>query len=73
VTIAHKFIGTEQVNVTITFMKWEYYRFERLERGTTDELNELGLDGWELVSVISDGGSTRGTSLTYFLKRLFPD
>lgn len=45
---------------------WEYKILDLRQEGNIDQtLNTLGAQGWELVSVQSDGT----TSGTYFLKR----
>lgn len=35
-------------------MQWEYYRLATSESGLDDALHELGQEGWELVSVLSE-------------------
>lgn len=35
-------------------MQWEYYRLATVESCLDDALQELGLDGWELVSVMAE-------------------
>ena len=50
-----------------TARRWEYLRLDR--SGTSqllseEQLNALGIDGWELASVVSDFSGTH-----YFLKR----
>ncbi|WP_135304174.1 DUF4177 domain-containing protein [Haloarcula amylovorans] len=58
--------------------KWEYKTFEppkgltkRETVDPTDELNELGTEGWELVESISyDGG---GTKLLVFKRRVLDE
>ena len=39
-------------------MQWEYMRTPiRLEFGHHQQLNELGAEGWELVTVLGNGGA----------------
>lgn len=35
-------------------MKWEYFRLATVESNLDDALHDLGLEGWELVSVMSE-------------------
>lgn len=35
-------------------MQWEYYRLATVESCLDEALKELGLDGWELVSIMPE-------------------
>lgn len=35
-------------------MQWEYYRLATVESCLDEALQELGLDGWELVSIMPE-------------------
>jgi hypothetical protein len=35
-------------------MKWEYYRLAAVESSLDESLHELGMEGWELVSVMPE-------------------
>ena len=35
-------------------MQWEYYRLATVESSLDEALQELGLEGWELVSVMAE-------------------
>ena len=35
-------------------MQWEYYRLTTVDAGLDDALHELGLEGWELVSILHE-------------------
>jgi hypothetical protein len=35
-------------------MQWEYYRLATVESCLDEALQELGLDGWELVSIMTE-------------------
>ena len=41
-------------------MKWEYYRLAIVETCLEDALNELGQEGWELVSIMPEGRLFQG-------------
>ena len=53
--------------------QWQHLAFETIAslnaEGAGQKINELGRDGWELVSVVpkNDGGSTR--KYVYFFKK----
>ena len=44
--------------------RWEYLAINGNPRTTTEAMNELGADGWELVAV-----GPRGDCLVYYFKR----
>jgi hypothetical protein len=55
----------------------EISMFEYLKRGhehgdfvSSQELNRLGEEGWELVSVVNTSGPTVHGDLVYFFKRI---
>lgn len=41
-------------------MKWEYYRLAIVETYLEDALNDLGQEGWELVSIMAESRLFQG-------------
>lgn len=57
-------------------MRWEYKKVDVSRELTSIELNRLGLDGWELVSVVQTSSvryiaevRINTTSMVYYFKR----
>jgi hypothetical protein len=46
--------GRHRNDVREYLMKWEYYRLASLDTCLDEALHELGLDGWELVSIFPE-------------------
>ena len=49
--------------------KWEYFQKKHVN---VEEMNRLGEDGWELVSVASDVATYSSTTFLYTFKRPKP-
>ena len=52
-------------------MQWEYYRLSTVESCLDEGLQELGKEGWELVSVLPEGRLFHGFQCV--LKRPVPE
>jgi hypothetical protein len=55
-------------------VRWEYSSFNNslIDRPAIDELNRLGKEGWELVTVSVVAQGRLAGSLVYYLKRPLP-
>jgi hypothetical protein len=52
--------------------RWEYTMFEGNGTGSISPLNDLGKDGWELVSTVCDTSTGGNGSVRHYLKRKLP-
>jgi hypothetical protein len=50
-------------------MQWEYYRLSTAESGIDEALHDLGMEGWELVSILPESRLFHGYQCV--LKRPF--
>jgi hypothetical protein len=65
------FVAVMAFSQTSSNTRWEYGTFSAdADRDPTPILNQLGLEGWELVSVPMGSGSYSGRHYFYLKRRL---
>ena len=59
-------------NSETSAVRWEYLFCDGNGTGSMSPLNELGKDGWELVSTVCDSSAGGNGSVRHYLKRKLP-